>query len=211
MLKAKKKVIEMYKHRNSPVYVSYLDASKAFDRINHWSLFAKLNKRNVNTVFVRLLIYWYTKQIFCTRWGSCISRFFQVTNGVRQGGILSPALFNMYMDDLSTVLNNTFIGCSINGVLCNHLMYADDTCIITPSPSAMYKLLKICTKFAEDNSIIFNSSKSKLMCFKPKSLKSLYVPDMYFNDKILEFRKVYIILTVVSKEVTHVLNLSISI
>jgi hypothetical protein len=89
------------------------------------------------------------------------------------------------MDDLSKDLNQAMIGCRMNGVLCNHLMYADDTCIIAPAPSAMYKLLKICTEFAKNNSIVFNHTKSKYLCFKPKSLLNLYVPDMYFNGEVL--------------------------
>jgi len=51
---------------------------------------------------------------------------------------MSPALFNIYMDDLSVCLNNNKIGCSMNGVITNHIMYADDTCIIALSPSALH-------------------------------------------------------------------------
>ena len=49
-----------------------------------------------------------------------------VTNGVRQGGILSPYLFCVYMDDLSKKINNVNAGCIIGATLINHLMYADD-------------------------------------------------------------------------------------
>ena len=64
---------------------------------------------------------------------------------------MSPVLFNTYIDDLSSALNNSMIGCSFNGVLDNHLMYADDTCVIAPSPSALYyyitlDLYKDCTR-----------------------------------------------------------------
>jgi exonuclease III len=136
-----KQILEFYKCKNSPVYVCFLDASKAFDRINHWSLFRKLIKRGVNIVLLRLLVYWYRSQQFCIRWGSAISSFFNISNGVRQGGIMSPILFNVYMDDLSKILNDSNVGCCFNGVLCNHLMYADDTCILALSLSALYKLL----------------------------------------------------------------------
>ena len=71
-----------------------------------------------------------------------------------------PVLFSIYMDDLSSALNDSMIGCSFNGVWCNHLMNADDTCIIALSPSAWFKLRKVCTEFAKDNTIMFNRSKS---------------------------------------------------
>ena len=55
-----------------------------------------------------------------------ISSGFGVSNGVRQGGILSPYLFCVYMDDLSNKLNDIKVGCTIGATLINHLMYADD-------------------------------------------------------------------------------------
>ena len=64
------------------------------------------------------------------RWGNTISSSFKVGNGVKQGGILSPVLFNIYMDKLSIALNDTAIGGKIGGQLLNHLCYADDMCLI---------------------------------------------------------------------------------
>ena len=49
-----------------------------------------------------------------------------MSNGVKQGGILSPYLFAVYLDDLSNELNNIKAGCYIGEVLLNHLMFADD-------------------------------------------------------------------------------------
>ena len=96
-----KQVIEYYKMQGSPVYICYLDASKAFDRINHWKLFEKMLKRNIPIVVIRILMYWYCNQQFCVHWGSNMSALFNVSNGVRQGGIMSPILFNLYMNDQS--------------------------------------------------------------------------------------------------------------
>jgi len=59
-----------------------------------------------------------------------------VSNGVRQGGTLSPILFNLYMDELSRRLNDCNTGCMIGGMLVNHIMYADDLVIFSPSWAA---------------------------------------------------------------------------
>ena len=121
--------------------MSFLDASKAFDKINHWVLFKKLIDRHVPLYLVKILCYWYQEQSMYVRWGSSISPKFKVTNGVRQGGILSPRLFNIYMDGLSDILNQCGIGGSISGRMVNHMLYADDLCIISLSSAGLQELL----------------------------------------------------------------------
>jgi hypothetical protein len=139
-----KEIVEYYKCFSSPVYICYMDASKAFDRVCHWNLFYKLLQRKVPGVFIRILVYWYTTQSFRIRWGSRLSDSFYVTNGVRQGGILSPILFNVYTNDLSILLSETRVGCQLNGLMYNHFMYADDTVICASCPDALQQLLDIC-------------------------------------------------------------------
>ena len=53
--------IDFYKKRNTTVFVTFLDASKAFDRVNYWLLFTKLIDNNVPLFVVKLLMFWYTK------------------------------------------------------------------------------------------------------------------------------------------------------
>ena len=85
-----KNIMQYYRNYNSPVYTCFLDASKAFDRINHWTLLKKLLNRGVPILLVRIILYRYITQTLCIKWGTMTYCFFNVTNGVRQGGILSP-------------------------------------------------------------------------------------------------------------------------
>ena len=48
-------------------------------------------------------MFWYANQQMCVRWGSYMSNSINISTGVRQGGMLSPYLFSVYMNDLSTV------------------------------------------------------------------------------------------------------------
>ncbi len=173
-----KQIVDYYRNNGSPVYLCFLDASKAFDRVHHNLLFDKLRKRNVPHIIVRLLVFWYTSQTFVVRWCNAISESFTVSNGVRQGSILSPTLFNVYIDCLSKELFNAKFGCIFNGNCFNHLVYADDTVLLAPSPTALQKLIDICVTFADSHCLLYNKKKTKYMCIKPTNLKRLYIPDV---------------------------------
>ena len=82
-------------------------------------------------------MFWYFKQEVCIRWGTEMSSYFNISNGVRQGGILSPSLFGIYMDDLSSLLNTSRIGCHISDVCIYHVLYADDLCLMAPCAIAL--------------------------------------------------------------------------
>ena len=165
--------------RKTSVFVTFLDASKAFDRLNHWLLFDKLIFRGVPKFIVKILVYWYSMQKMCVQWGNSISSCFMVTNGVKQGGILSPKLFTLYMNDLSILLNNCNLGGKIGGQLLNHLIYADDVCLISLSAHAMQEMINICQTFANSHDLLFNSTKTMSMCFVSKDMYR-YKPDVKF-------------------------------
>ena len=166
-----KEFIEYYKCRSTTVYVTFLDASRAFDRLNYWLLFDKLIKKHVPIFIIKLLLFWYTHQKMCVRWGNSTSPDFLVCNGVKQGGIISPILFNIYMDDLSMHLSKSSIGSYLGTAFIYHLCYADDLCLISLSSSVIQQLLHICNEDAAKHQPIYNGSKSFSLCFKRKDLK----------------------------------------
>ena len=93
-----KQVISSYLQQVSPIFLVFLDASKAFDRVSHKLLLKKLLLRDVPPCFIRLLQYWYRQQQMRVRWGSQLSQSFGVSNGVRQGEYLVLT----YLQSIST-------------------------------------------------------------------------------------------------------------
>ena len=65
-------------------------------------------------------------------------------------------------------------------------MYADDICLMAPSPAALQKLINICYDFSIQNNLSLNSTKSFCMVFKPR-LYNLLCPTVYMNTKILNY------------------------
>ena len=89
---------------------------------------------------------------------------------VRQGSVLSPALFAVYMDDLIVKLRRAGVGCHLGGIFTGVVGYADDLLLMAPSRSAMETMLKICEEYGEQNNLEFstdpNPSKSKSKCIQ---------------------------------------------
>ena len=90
------------------------------------------------------------------------------------------------MDDLSVCLTQCKAGCHLNGTVTNHVMYADDICLMTPSAIATQKMLNLCNDFYQSKDIIFNPIKSQCMVFKPNRFK-LYCPAVYLNGNIIDY------------------------
>ncbi len=70
---ALKEVVELYKRQNSTVIIGFIDASNAFDRVNHQKLFSKLRLRGIPNSILRILTYWYANQSMQIKWGNCVS------------------------------------------------------------------------------------------------------------------------------------------
>ncbi len=100
--------------------------------MNYCKLFRKLIEKNIPPLVLRLLLYMYTHQTLQVKWSDHIGNVFSVSNGMKQGGILSPILFSIYLDGLLTKLNKKCVGCHMgnNFVVC--LAYTDDLTRTTP-------------------------------------------------------------------------------
>ena len=157
--------IDYFTERNSTVFTAFLDCSKGFDKINHSGIFIKLMQRNIPLCFLNILIYWYSNLSSTVKWNSSLSRSFVVKSGVRQGGVLSPHLFAIYVDDLIGELRKLKVGCYIKDVFIAALVYADDFCLMAPCRSSLQLLLDACVEYGKKWCITYNPKKSNILLF----------------------------------------------
>ena len=184
---ALKEVINYYRKLSSPVFVCFLDLKSAFDRVSYRRLFRKLLYRRVPLYLVRILRNWYESQILYVAWGSSRSSPFTMGNGIRQGSLISPYLFNVYVDELNIRLNAARTGCQLAGSTANNFAYADDLALLAPTARALNDLLKICEVFAAENYIVFNTLKSVCMLVPALRAVTFVAPNIYLCGTILKY------------------------
>ena len=179
-----RETVDFYINNGSRVFCTFLDASKAFDRLIHSGLFLKLMDRKIPVVFLNLIIFWYSDLRCRVKWGKHFSEWFVLSAGVRQGGILSPDFYSIYVDDLIKKLMNSHKGCYYFGIFAAALFYADDMAILSPSIRGLGSLLELCGQYCIEWDISLNAKKSKNLYFG-KRLDSLH--HVTLNGSVIEW------------------------
>ena len=177
--------VEYYIKHGSNVFVTFLDCSKAFDTISHFGIFLKLMERKVPLCFLNIVIYICLNLKSRCGWRGNMGDYFDVLTGVKQGGVMSPRLFTLYMDELIHRLRQRGVGCHVLNTFVACLFYADDLCLIAPTRSSMQEMLKVCEEYCAEFNLKFNVKKSKTLVFGPP-IKGELAP-LILDNKQIEF------------------------
>ena len=171
--------IDHFTHCGSNVglYAATLDIKKAFDKVNHYKLFVSLLTAGVPLCIVALLVDWYCKMFVMVKWNGCLSDWFPVHSGVRQGSILSPNLFTAFMNIFILSIRNRDLGCYVNRSLVSCILYADDVILLSASLTVLQEMLHVVHITASELLLEFNVDKSYGIAYGPNvgNLPSLCV------------------------------------
>ncbi|KAL0893463.1 hypothetical protein ABMA27_013667 [Loxostege sticticalis] len=181
-----KHAITYYTTRKTPVFACFLDLSRAFDLVSYDILWKKLENAHLPVELLKVFKYWYGSQVNNVRWEGSLSASYRLECGVRQGGLSSPTLFNLYVDSLIDELSSTRVGCHIDGISVNNISYADDMVLLSASVCGLRRLLAICETYAASHGLVYNVKKSQVMVFGARSKQLEGIPSILLNNCCLQ-------------------------
>jgi hypothetical protein len=147
--------------------------SKAFDKINRYGLFIKLMNRGCPLVLINILECWFSKVFACVRWGDRTSEFVSLKCGTRQGGVASPTLFAVCINDVIVKLQQSSLGCHIHYICFNAFLYADDLLLLALTVSDLQAMINICKVELDWLDMTFNAKKSGCIRIGPHFNRSV--------------------------------------
>ncbi len=172
-----KTIIDKLKKSNKRLYACFVDLKKAFDTIWREALFYKMYKVNISCKFIKLVHGLYTTTQSCIRHNGHYTDFFAPQIGTRQGCILSPTLFNLYLNDLPRIFANSKLDIfpvQIWNTKLSLLMYADDMVLLSTSPTGLQNSLNILSCYLDKWNLTVNTKKSKIMVFNSRVVKETF-------------------------------------
>lgn len=164
------------------VYLFFIDFKSAFDRVNRTALFYKLYNIGVSSKFIALLQKLYENTENSVWNGSELANGFKTASGVKQGCMLSPLLFSLFLNDLVEFIG---LGVRIRNLKVNMLLYADDIVFISDDPSKLQLMINRLFEYCQTWSLEVNTLKSQIMVMR----KSGGVGERYkwaFGGKVID-------------------------
>lgn len=156
-------IVSLKLNSNRKVYAFFVDFKSAFDCIDREALYYKLSVAGISTKFIHIIKAIYSDTKVAIWDGNGMSEYFGTYMGVKQGCILSPILFSIFLNDLSETL---YGGLLINNKRINLLMYADDIVLLAESPLVLNEMIRRLENYCHRWNLVVNLSKSKIMVFR---------------------------------------------
>lgn len=145
------------------LYAFFVDFRAAFDKVSRKALIYKLYSLGVSYKFTKMIESIYENTQSAVWNGEELSSSFNTVSGVKQGCLLSPLLFALYINDIHDFLEG---GINIEGTNIRILMYADDIVIMAEDVSTLQKMISRLEQYCDLWNMEVNTGKSKIMVFR---------------------------------------------
>lgn len=180
--------IKLEERSQKKMYLFFIDLKSAFDSVPRDLLFYKLAMIGLSYKFTNVIrnLYDGTRAVV---WGEeGVSEFFSTHSGVKQGCLLSPTLFSIYINDLTDILGG---GVCLGGINIRILLYADDIVLIADKPEILQQMINSLSSYCQDWGLSVNLEKSKILICRKKGGRLSKNERWYFEGQEVEIVKKY--------------------
>ena len=143
---------------------------KAFDTVNRDCLMYKLANIGICGPMYKAIKSLYDNVLCSVRVNGAHTEWFDVELGVKQGCILSPTLFSIFINDLAVEIKELGLGVDIGQIKLSILLFADDIALIADSPEALQTMLNTLSEWCKKWRLSINVEKTKVVHFRPHSV-----------------------------------------
>ena len=166
-------LVSYYKNKgNKPVYSVFVDFSKAFDSVDRTALAYKLGNAGIHGSLLKTIINMYEKTNYIIKSDGQFSLPFSSKFGVKQGCNLSPLFFNIFINDIHDIFDQSCKPLEINDRKISSLSYADDLVLLSESEAGLQNSLNRLEKYCNQWGLKVNIKKTKVIVFnKPFNSK----------------------------------------
>ena len=159
-------IIRNRKAQKLPTFSVFVDMKKAFDWVDRDLLFYKLLQNNINGRLYESIKSLYCNSLSCINVNGNFTPWFTTTYGVRQGDVLSPTLFSMFINDLAIEINDLGLGIPVGNSVINILLYADDIVMLAENETNLQKMIDHLQDWCKRWRMMINKSKTQIVHFR---------------------------------------------
>ena len=156
---------------------------KAFDSVDYKNLIDTLLSYGINGKVLDVIKSLFAKVKSCVRGQDSLTNLFSFHRGVRQGCLLSPLLFTLFLNDLDSKINAVSTGVRLGDRNICTLLYADDIFLLANSGDDLQSQLNELNQFCLSINMEINTSKTKIMVMRKNKKKSKACKIWKFGDK----------------------------
>lgn len=190
-----KMLVEKSLERRGKVYGCFLDLEKAYDRIKRGELWRVLEEYGIGGKLGEGIKAFYRNSRMCVRVGGGESEMFRVGRGLRQGCVMSPWLFNIFMDSVCRGMEREGRGVELverNGRWeVNMILFADDTALLAKSAACLRDLVSEFERVCGEKGLKINPGKSKVLVFEGEEGEEGEVQEVRVGGEVLEKVEVF--------------------
>ena len=155
---------ERYLQHQQDLFHVFVDFKKAFDRVWHAALWSTMKLYNINANLIKVIESLYSKATSAVYYNGSVGEWFRTTVGVRQGCLLSPTLFNIFLERIMTdALENHEGSVSIGGRTITNLRFADDIDALAGKEDELVNLINHLDTTSTKYGMEISAEKAKLM------------------------------------------------